>query len=102
MTPGAQGATGRRRARGHRARARPRFAPPLTETTPLAPSTAEAAVAMERLAAWVIGGLTALVIGGLAPVIYVPHGGHAGGASWLPQIKRPLNATAAGPLGTAD
>jgi len=51
----------------------------MTETTPLAPSTAEAAVATERLAAWVIGALTAIVIGGIALVIYVPHGGHAGG-----------------------
>ena len=33
----------------------------MTETTPLAPSTAEAAVATERLAAWVIGALTAIV-----------------------------------------
>jgi len=66
----------------------------MTETTPLAPSTAEAAVATERLAAWVIGALTAIVIGGIALVIYVPHGGHAGGSSWLPAINAALNATA--------
>src|SRR2546422_904182 len=36
----------------------------MTETTPLAPSTAEAAAATERLAALVIGALTAIVIGG--------------------------------------
>src|SRR5436309_11806092 len=39
------------RARGHRAHAGPRFASPVTETTPLAPSTADAAAATERLAA---------------------------------------------------
>ena len=37
----------------------------MTETTPLAPSAAEAAAATERLAAWVIGALTAIVIGGV-------------------------------------
>src|SRR5438132_2067186 len=67
----------------------------MTETTPLAPSTAEAAAATERLAAWVIGALTTIVIGGVALVIYVPHGGHAGGSSWLPEINASLNATAA-------
>jgi putative membrane protein len=66
----------------------------VTETTPLAPSTAEAAVATERLAAWVIGALTIIVIGGVALVIYGPHGGHAGGSSWLPAINASLNATA--------
>src|SRR3989441_9288060 len=35
----------------------------MTETTPLAPSTAEAAAATERLAALVIGALTAIVMG---------------------------------------
>ncbi len=67
----------------------------MTEITPLAPSTAEAAAATERLAAWVIGALTAIVIGGVALVIYVPHGGHAGGSSCLPEINASLNATAA-------
>ncbi len=66
----------------------------MTEITPLAPSTAEAAAATERLAAWVIGALTAIVIGGVALVIYVPHGGHAGGSSCLPEINASLNATA--------
>src|SRR2546428_13119161 len=64
----------------------------MTATTPLAPSTAEAAVATERLAAWVIGALTAIVIGGIALVIYVPHGGHAGGASWLSPVNAPPHA----------
>src|SRR3989442_11841722 len=64
------------------------------ETTPLAPSTAEGAVATERLAAWVIGALTTIVIGGVAIVIYGPHGGHAGGSSWLPAINASLNGTA--------
>ena len=72
----------------------------MTETTPLAPSTAEAAAATERLAALVIGALTAIVIGGVALVIYVPHGGHAGGSSWLPEINASLNGTAAVLLGT--
>src|SRR5207253_11213653 len=67
----------------------------MTETTPLAPSTAEAAVATERLAAWGIGALTSIVIGGIALVIYVPHGGHARGSSWLPEINASLNGTAA-------
>src|SRR5438552_11509950 len=49
---------------------------------------------MERLAAWVIGALTFIVIGGIALVIYVPRGGHAGGSSWLPAINASLNATA--------
>ena len=66
----------------------------MTETTPLAPTTTEAAAAMERLAAWVIGALTFIVIGGIALVIYVPRGGHAGGSSWLPEINASLNATA--------
>ena len=66
----------------------------MTETTPLPPSTAEAAVATERLAAWVIGALTAIVIGGVALVIYVPRGGHAAGSSWLPEINASLNGTA--------
>ena len=72
----------------------------MTETTPLAPRTAEAAVATERLAAWVIGALTTIVIGGIALVIYVPRGGHAGGSSWLPEINAALNGTAAVLLGT--
>src|SRR2546428_7892490 len=72
----------------------------MTEITPLAPTTTEAAAAMERLAAWVIGALTTRVIGGVALVIYVPHGGHAGGSSWLPAINASLNATAAVLLGT--
>jgi putative membrane protein len=72
----------------------------MTETTPLAPSTAEAAAATERLAAWVIGALTAIVIGGIAIVIYVPRGGDTGGVSWLPEINASLNGTAAILLGT--
>jgi putative membrane protein len=67
----------------------------MTATTPLAPSAAEAAVAAERFAAWVIGALTAIVIGAIAIVIYVPHGGHADGSSWLPAINAALNGTAA-------
>ena len=55
---------------------------------------------MERLAAWVIGALTFIVIGGIALVIYVPRGGHAGGSSWLPEINASLNGTAAVLLGT--
>ena len=47
----------------------------------------------ERLAAWVIGALTAIVI-------YVPRGGHAGGSSWLPEINAALNGTATVLLGT--
>ncbi|TMB22621.1 MAG: hypothetical protein E6J71_05620 [Deltaproteobacteria bacterium] len=66
----------------------------MTKATPLAPSPAEAAAATERLAAWVIGALTAIVIGGVALVIYGPHGGHAGGSSWLPEINASLNETA--------
>ena len=66
----------------------------MTETRALASSEAEAAVATERLAAWVIGALTVIVIGGVALVIYMPHGGHAGGSSWLPEINASLNATA--------
>jgi hypothetical protein len=45
----------------------------VTEPTPLAPSRGEAAAATERLAAWVIAALTAIVIGGIAIVIYVPR-----------------------------
>ena len=67
----------------------------MTETNPLAPSASEATAATERLAAWVIGALTAIVIGGVAIVIYAPHGGHAAGSSWLPEINASLNATAA-------
>ena len=37
----------------------------MTETS-LAPSAAEAAAATERLAAWVIGALTVIVVGGVA------------------------------------
>jgi len=66
----------------------------MTGTRTLAARETEAAVATERLAAWVIGALTAIVIGGVALVIYVPHGGHAGGSSWLPEINASLNATA--------
>jgi hypothetical protein len=66
----------------------------MTGTRALASSEAEATAAAERLAAWVIGALTAIVIGGVALVIYVPHGGHAGGLSWLPEINASLNATA--------
>ena len=66
----------------------------MTETGALASSQAEAAVATERLAAWIIGALTAIVIGGVALVIYGPHGGHAGGPSWLPAINASLNGTA--------
>src|SRR5947208_6740271 len=67
----------------------------MTETNPLAPSASEATAATERLAAWVIGALTAIVSGGVAIVIYPPHGGHAAGSSWLPEINASLNATAA-------
>src|SRR5439155_5991352 len=35
-----------------------------------------------------------IVIGGVALVIYGPHGGHAAGSSWLPAINASLNATA--------
>ena len=66
----------------------------MTKATPLAPSPAEAAAATERLAAWVIGAFTAIVIGGVALVIYGPHGGHTGGSSWLPEINASLNGTA--------
>src|SRR2546429_3731856 len=66
----------------------------MTKGTPLAPSASDAAVAAERVAAWVIGALTAIVIGGVALVIYGPHGGHAAGSSWLPGINAPRNATA--------
>ena len=66
----------------------------MPETTPLAPGTPEAAAATERLAAWVIGALTAIVIGGLAIVIYMPRGGRASGSSWLPAINASLNGTA--------
>src|SRR5436305_61900 len=66
----------------------------MTKATPLAPSPAEAAAATERLAAWVIGALTAIVIAGVALVIYVPRVGRAGGSSWLPEINASLNATA--------
>src|SRR5437899_12326941 len=66
----------------------------MTKATPLAPSASDAAVAAERLAAWVIGALTAIVIGGVAIVIYAPHGGHAAGSSWLPEINASLNAMA--------
>ena len=72
----------------------------MTETNPLAPSAPAAAAATERLAAWVISALTAIVLGGVALVIYVPHGGHAGESSWLPEINASLNATAAVLLGT--
>ena len=70
----------------------------MTETTPLAPT--DAAAATERLAAWVIGALTAIVIGGVAIVISVPREGHAGGSSWLPTINASLNGTAAVLLAT--
>src|SRR5437899_12812855 len=66
----------------------------MTKGTPLAPSASDAAVAAERLAAWVIGALTAIVIGGVALVIYGPHGGHAAGSSWLPALNASLNGTA--------
>src|SRR5439155_15764541 len=71
----------------------------MTKGTPLAPSASDAAVAAERLAAWVIGALTVIVIGGVAIVIYGPHGGHAGGSSWLPEINASLNGTATVLLG---
>src|SRR5947208_15397870 len=67
----------------------------MTETNPLAPSASEATAATERLAAWVIGALTAIAIGGVAIVIYAPPGGHAAGSSWLPEINASLNPTAA-------
>src|SRR5947199_8817398 len=66
----------------------------MTKGTPLAPSASDAAVAAERLAAWVIGALTAIVIGGVALVVYAPHGGHVPGSSWLPAINASLNGTA--------
>jgi len=66
----------------------------MTETNHLAPSASEATAAAERLAAWVIGALTAIVIGGIALVIVVPHGGHADGPSWLSAINASLNGTA--------
>jgi hypothetical protein len=66
----------------------------MPKATPLAPSPAEAAAATERLAAWVVGALTAIVIGGVAIVIYVPHEGHAGGSSWLLEINASQNGTA--------
>ena len=66
----------------------------MTGTNPLAPSPPDASAATERLAAWVIGALTVIVIGGVALVIYGPHGGHVGGSSWLPAINASLNATA--------
>ena len=66
----------------------------MTETEALASREADAAAATERLAAWVIGALTVIVIGGVAIVIYGPHGGHAGGPSWLPAINASLNGTA--------
>lgn len=66
----------------------------MTETRALASREADAAAATERLAAWVIGALTAIVIGGVAVVIYAPHGGQAAGSSWLPAINASLNATA--------
>src|SRR5947199_2898330 len=72
----------------------------MTKGTPLAPSASDAAVAAERLAAWVIGALTVIVIGGVALVIYGPHGGRAGGSSWLPTINASLNATATVLLGS--
>ncbi len=66
----------------------------MTETNHLAPSASEATAAAERLAAWVIGALTVIVIGGVAIVIYGPHGEHAAGSSWLPAINASLNGTA--------
>ena len=66
----------------------------MTETEALVSREADAAAATERLAAWVIGALTVIVIGGVALVIYGPHGGHAAGSSWLPAINASLNATA--------
>src|SRR2546430_15345461 len=78
------------------------FASPVTETTPLAPSTSEAAAATERLAARVIGALTTIVIGGVALVIYMPHGAHAAGSSWLPAINASPNGTATVLLSTRD
>ncbi len=58
----------------------------MTETTPLAASTADAAT--ERLAGWVIGALTVIVIGGVALAIYGPHGGHARGSSLAARDQR--------------
>ena len=72
----------------------------MTATNHLAPSASEAAAATERLAAWVIGALTVIVIGGVAVVIYGPHGGHAAASSWLPAINASLNGTATILLGT--
>jgi len=72
----------------------------MTEPTPLASSAADATVATERLAAWVIGALTAIVIGGVALVIVAPHGEHAARSSWLPAINASLNATATVLLGS--
>ena len=72
----------------------------MTGTRTVAARETEAAVATERLAAWVIGALTVIVIGAVAVVIYGPHGEHAGGSSWLPEINAALNATATVLLGT--
>jgi len=72
----------------------------MMETTPLASGMPEAAAATDRLAAWVIGALTVIVIGGVALAIYVPRGGHADASSWLPAINASLNGTAAVLLGT--
>jgi putative membrane protein len=72
----------------------------MTNPTPLAPNTADAAAATERLAAWIIGALTAIVIGGIAIVIYMPRGGRPGGSSWLPEINASLNGAATILLGT--
>jgi len=65
----------------------------MTETGLFASSEAEAAAATEGLAAWVIGALTTIVIGGVALVIYGPRGGHADGSSWLSAINASLNGT---------
>ena len=46
------------------------------------------------------GTLTAIVIGGVALVIYGPRRGHAAGPSWLPAINAALNAMATVLLGT--
>src|SRR5437870_12826280 len=79
-----------------------RLLAPMTEPTPLASSAADATVATERLAAWVIGALTAIVIGGVALVIAAPHGEHAARSSRLHVINASLNAMAAVVLGSGD
>src|SRR5262249_6642427 len=71
----------------------------MKEATPASGPT-EAAAATERLAAWIIGALTAIVLGAIAIVIYAPRGEPARASSWLPETNASLNGTAAVLLGT--